>query len=225
VSPPIPSRQEPRRLRTRAALLRAGADLLAERSIEAIPVNDIVDRAGVAKGSFFNHFADKDDFAAAIAADIRRAIEGRVGVANEGVGDPAMRVGRGVCAYVDFALSQPREARIMLRASAGTACADHPLNSGLRADLAAGCASDRFHIGGVEAGVLYVIGICQMLLAGLMERRSDRAGAVALAREIVALLLTGLGVPAGEAADTAREATRVLDDQTAGRGVESPASF
>ena len=48
----------PRAARTRAALLAAGFDLLVERPIDAIPIDDVVARAGVAKGSFFNHFAD-----------------------------------------------------------------------------------------------------------------------------------------------------------------------
>ena len=46
----------PRAARTRAALIAAGFDLLVERSIDAIPIDDLVAKAGVAKGSFFNHF-------------------------------------------------------------------------------------------------------------------------------------------------------------------------
>ena len=195
----VPSRQEPRRLRTRAALLRAGADLLAERPIDAIPVNDIVDRAGVAKGSFFNHFTDKDDLAAAIAADIRGAMEERVAAANDGVCDPARRVARGICSYVDFALSEQRNARIMLRAPFRTAHADHPLNGGLRADLAAGRNARRFDITSAEVAVLYVIGVCQALLAAVVERRLERVAAAALTRDTLAMLLAGLGVPAADA--------------------------
>jgi len=49
----------PRAQRTYRALVDAGLELLAERPIDALAIDEIVGRAGVAKGSFFNHFADK----------------------------------------------------------------------------------------------------------------------------------------------------------------------
>lgn len=49
-----------RTLQTRAKLLAAAADLIAEHGYEAVRVEDIVTRAGVAKGTFFAHFKDKD---------------------------------------------------------------------------------------------------------------------------------------------------------------------
>jgi AcrR family transcriptional regulator len=102
-------------LRTRAALIEAGADLLAQRPIDAIPINDIVQAAGVAKGSFFNHFDDKDAFAAAIATEVREDLEARVAAANQDVADPAARVVRGMATFIHFALVDPKRTRIMLR--------------------------------------------------------------------------------------------------------------
>ncbi len=191
---PVLSRQEPRRLRTRAALLRAGAELLADRSIDAIAISEIVDHAGVAKGSFFNHFADKDDFADDIAFGIRQAVELRIDAANEGVTDPALRVARGIRGFVEFALAEPRDARVMLRRASRAANADHPLNRGLRTDLAAGAATGQFRIPSIDASVLYVIGVCQALLAAIVERELDRDAAERLTREMVVMLLGGLGM-------------------------------
>ena len=73
------SRQEPRRLRTRAALLASGAELLGQRPIDAIAINEIVEHAGVAKGSFFNHFADKDDCFLAALTDARERLSPAAG--------------------------------------------------------------------------------------------------------------------------------------------------
>ena len=47
---------------------------MAERPVDAIAIDDLVAAAGVAKGSFFNHFADKRAFAQTIAEDIRREV-------------------------------------------------------------------------------------------------------------------------------------------------------
>ena len=57
-SNPSPKKRPARSAPTRAALVAAGFDLLVERPIDAIPIDEVVKRAGVAKGSFFNHFRD-----------------------------------------------------------------------------------------------------------------------------------------------------------------------
>lgn len=43
------------------ALARAAADLFIERGIDATTVDDIVNRAGVAKGTFYHYFATKTE--------------------------------------------------------------------------------------------------------------------------------------------------------------------
>ena len=53
-------RVDRRRERTRAALMRAGQVLFATRSVDAVSIDDIVAAAEVAKGSFYNHFPDKE---------------------------------------------------------------------------------------------------------------------------------------------------------------------
>jgi AcrR family transcriptional regulator len=49
-----------RTLRTRARLLEEADALVRESGYEALRVEDVVARAGVAKGTFFAHFRDKD---------------------------------------------------------------------------------------------------------------------------------------------------------------------
>lgn len=49
-----------RTLKTRARLLDAATAIVAEAGYEALRVEDVVQRAGVAKGTFFAHFKDKD---------------------------------------------------------------------------------------------------------------------------------------------------------------------
>lgn len=188
------SRQEPRRLRTRAALLEAGAELLARKPIDAIAVNEIVEAAGVAKGSFFNHFEDKDGFAAAIAREIRQDVETRVSAVNAAITDPAERVARAICVFVQFALAEPKRARIMLRGQDWADGSGHPLNDGVRSDIARGVAEGRFADRAAASGVLYLIGVCQTLV---MATASDPRGvqdARKLTREMLGLTFAGLGV-------------------------------
>lgn len=49
-----------RTLKTRAKLIAAAQAVIAERGYEAMRVEEVVKRAGVAKGTFFAHFHDKD---------------------------------------------------------------------------------------------------------------------------------------------------------------------
>jgi AcrR family transcriptional regulator len=202
------SRQEPRRLKTRAALLAAGLKLLAERNIDGIAVDDIVQRAGVAKGSFFNHFADKDAFAAAIAADIRNGVEARVGATNAGVEDAAQRVAQGICCYVHFALTDRAAAKIFARNATGGP--DHPLNRGIRADIALGMTQKRFTLPNVETGVLGVLGIAQVVLESVIGRRLAGDAARALATDLIGLLLSGLGIERREAGRIASQAAKTV---------------
>ena len=196
------SRQEPRRLRTRAALLQAGAELLSQRPVDAIAVNEIVEAAGVAKGSFFNHFADKDSFAAEIARDIRRDVETRVTAANAVVADPAARMARAICVFVQFALTEPKRARIMLRGQDWARSGGHPLNDGVRADIRRGVAEGRFAERAAEGGVLYVIGVCQTLVMATAAERRTVQDARRLTREMLSLTFAGLG---------ARDAQGIID--------------
>ncbi len=49
-----------RTLATHSKLLEAARAVISEKSFEALRVEEVVLRAGVAKGTFFSHFTDKD---------------------------------------------------------------------------------------------------------------------------------------------------------------------
>jgi AcrR family transcriptional regulator len=50
-----------RTLETRARLIAEAQNMVNERGFEALRIDELVLRAGVAKGTFFAHFADKDE--------------------------------------------------------------------------------------------------------------------------------------------------------------------
>lgn len=195
----------PRAARTRAALLAAGFELLAERPIDAIAIDDIVARAGVAKGSFFNHFTDKQGFAAAIGAAVRATLEERVGAANAGVADPALRLAGGMREAVAFALDERKQAIVMLRGLETSTGIDHDLNQGIRADIDALIAAGMARPEAARSGVRYWLGLCQIAQLNAIERRPGRADAAQRLREMLVLGLTGLGVPASRAQQVASE--------------------
>jgi len=134
-TPALPRRSDRRRARTRAALLEAGRALYALRGLEAVSVDEIVAAADVAKGSFYNHFRDKDGLAREIAGEVRRQAERLVEAANAGVVDPAARVARALCVFIRFAIDHRDSAQVLWRLNSGATLADAPANRSLRAEV------------------------------------------------------------------------------------------
>ena len=85
--------------RTRAALIAAGRQLFSDHPVDAVTVDDIVQSAKVGKGSFYNHFADRETLLRAISSEIRASIERAVALANADIRDPARRLARAMCVY------------------------------------------------------------------------------------------------------------------------------
>jgi len=64
--------------KTRAKLMAALEGLLKEREFEQISIADIAKKAGVAVGSVYSHFKDKNAFLAALLADRTQTLEDRI---------------------------------------------------------------------------------------------------------------------------------------------------
>ena len=200
----------PRAARTRASLIAAGFDLLAAKPIDAIPIDEVVARAGVAKGSFFNHFTDKQAFAEAIAAEVRLELEEQVARANAGVSDPVERIAGGMRVGAEFAINDPKRTAVLLRSHGSSTARANPLNKGLVEDVDAACAKGLLRPEARGSGVLYWLGLCQILMVNLVEQRLDPESARRRVREMIVLGLTGLGIDAARADDLADQAARKL---------------
>lgn len=189
------------------ALLRAGQTLFSQHAVDAVAIDDIVGEAGVAKGSFYKYFPDKEALLTAVTNQIRVRVEAEVTAANEGVTDAARRVVRGICVYLRFVAQEPEQGGVLVRNDrGGQTFPSMQLNQGTMDDVALGLAQGRFTISTVEVATLFILGVAH---AGLMRFNGDR-GAVAniwIAQELCHLVLHGLGLP--------REEARLIAAQTA----------
>lgn len=193
IADPIDIKPDRRRARTRAALLQAGQSLFAAQSVDAVSIDDIVAAADVAKGSFYNHFTDKEALAREIARQVRAEAEAQVDRVNDGVTDPARRMARAQTVIVRFALQNPERARAMMRLFAGATLPNAPLNRGVRTDIEAGLATGAFRGLTVETGVLMAMGMAMVAVSRVLEPRGQTPAAD-LCRDLNFGLLRGLGV-------------------------------
>ncbi|MGH7150883.1 MAG: TetR family transcriptional regulator C-terminal domain-containing protein [Planctomycetota bacterium] len=69
---------------TRERILEAGAEAIAAKSFEGCGLAEILQRAGVPKGSFYHYFGSKEDFGVAL---IEKAAEEFLGMLRPIVGD------------------------------------------------------------------------------------------------------------------------------------------
>lgn len=192
--------------RTREALIRAGRKLFAEQPVDAVAIDDIVRAANVAKGSFYNHFPDKDALVRSVTGEIRAGVERAIGRANAGIDEPARRVARAICVYMRYAVDEPVRAGVLVRVHSGHVSTSAPLNQGIVEDVSAGLASGRFAIATMESAVLYILGVSQISLTRIVQEPT-LALAVTLSQQMCALLLRGLGVPPSEAETLAAQAS------------------
>lgn len=195
-----------KRERTRGELVAAAERLVARRGLDAVSIDDITQEADVAKGTFYTHFEDKVDLAAAIARRIRMELEARITAQNAAVKDAATRLATGLATMLAFAIAEPVRARALLRIVPDIVDPDASINSGIRSDVALGIEQGRFSAESLDAAVVTTIGIA--LSAGI--RLSDAARPLpndfAFSAEVVATALAALGVRRPEARRLAQAA-------------------
>jgi AcrR family transcriptional regulator len=202
------------------ALVRAGQKLFSDHAVDAVAVDDIVREAGVAKGSFYKHFPDKEALLTAVARRIRHRIEREVTDANAHETDPARRVARAICVYLRFVADEPEQGAVLVRNDrSGQTLPSMKLNKGTVADVGAGLAQGRFIVPTVEAGALFVLGVGH---AGLTRFNGDRDAAsnIWIAQQLCQLVLRGLGVApaeseliAAQAAEDILRRSRTISDE------------
>jgi AcrR family transcriptional regulator len=196
---PPPTRGHKKRERTRRQLVEAGLRALAERG-DALSVSDVTAEAGVANGTFYNYFADREALLDALAADVVMGLA--EAAASEPTVDPARRFAVASARVLRRAMAQPTWGRVVLRLVNRPAVHD-PVDRHLRDDLAAGFEAGRFDTGPDDATIDQVFGLLLMTIRRIVEGEA----APDAATRAVERGLRALGVAADEAREIAVEAS------------------
>jgi len=110
--------------RTREALLDAGVAVAEEHGLTGLSVNRVVAKAGVAKGTFYVHFADREAFIDALHERFHERVLEAVSAASAGTPAGAERIVRGAEAYLDVCLDDRAVKALALEARSDPALSD-----------------------------------------------------------------------------------------------------
>jgi AcrR family transcriptional regulator len=192
------SRLDRRKARTRQALIDAAAKLIAEGRGERASIQEITEAADVGFGSFYNHFASKEQLFQAASGEVLERWGQMIDRACEGIGDPAELFAVSFRISGRLGWTHPDIARFLT--GAGLELLDEPYGLAPRAlrDIKAGQAAGRFTFPNAEIALSAVAGGLLGLLQ-LRQRQPDRIKETVV-DQLAEAILRLLGVPAGEAA-------------------------
>lgn len=185
------------RERNRAAIVLAGLKLFEEDRLVDSSIEEIIASTGLAKATFYNHFADKEDLFAAIVEYVRKDQRDEILRSVEELDDPARHMARAFCVAFRYRLEHPGRDRVLERSAPPYTAASDPINSGIMGYVRDGLHRGRFILPSVEVGATAILG----LMHSCSRATRSESGFVLLARaqQLGALMLRALGLSIAEA--------------------------
>lgn len=146
-----------RRERMRSRLLEAALAVFGQAEDEPAVVEEVIRRAGVSRGTFYNYFENADALLKIIANQVGSELMTAVAPIVEARDDPAKRVAAGVRSWISLLEQYPHLAAFFRRAGLYILAADQ-VRADLPRDLILGIKLGRFTIKEVELGFVLVAG-------------------------------------------------------------------
>lgn len=194
-----PTRGHKKRARTHNRLMEAGLAVLAEKG-EALNVSDIVARAEVSNGTFYNYFDDSDAFFDALADHVAAGLPGRSIPRVDGE-DPAQRFALVAASTFAKAAERPEWGLSLLRFESLRPQLQEMMVSGLRYGLGLGHEQGRFPAGKDAATVDLVRAMILQTVRRVVTGHADKT----YAGDAITLMLSALGLPRDEARSIATD--------------------
>lgn len=189
-----------RRERTRRKLLEAGARVVAERGEKKATIDDFIQAAGVARGTFYNYYSTRDELLDDLWDQIGHDPFVEIQRACEALFDPAERMTSQARLVLECATRNPAWGWLVYALSADTETVNDDLLSYPRPDLQAGALENRFSFDDLSAASDLIVGAVRAALrATLNDARPSN-----YAQSLCVMLLKAVGL-------TDREAREISD--------------
>jgi len=211
VQPVADNRLQRRKMRTRAALIRAAQAFVAAGKLN-VPVLEITQAADVGMGSFYNHFDSKEELyqvAVNEVLDELGAILDKLTAEGE---DPAETFARSFRLVGRLFRRRPEMSRVLLNSGLTMISADRGLAPRALRDIEDATRAGRFSVDDPVLG-LSVAGGALMGLGQLLHDEPERDDAETADR-VTRDVLIMFGLPADEATEICRRPLPDLDELT-----------
>jgi AcrR family transcriptional regulator len=194
----VRTRTDRRRERTRGKLTDATRELIAEKGVAGLRIQEITERADVALGSFYNHFDSKE---AVVEAVIAESLQGLTEtLAADPVEDAAELVSIAVRRFVGMAYSDPEFASLVVHLNHADALFGVAVHPAARTAVQRGINEDRFDVPDLEVAVTGILGGSLAVMRAIIEGRLGKNAEIAHAEAA----LRSLGVSPADAAEVVR---------------------
>jgi AcrR family transcriptional regulator len=223
---PAKPRVSRRRRRTRARLLRAALELMAERGMEGVAINEITDAADVGFGTFYNYFESKEAIYDALVEEVVEAFGSALDQIADHVDDPAEVLAASVRYTVEQAYKDPLWGSFLVQSGFSARALERGLGPRMLRDLKRGIEAGRFEVRDLPVTIVAVRGAvlsaidAQVELARGSTNQSGFAASLGVDPQTLpsrgaAMLLRLLGLDPDDAADVANQALPEIELSTA----------
>lgn len=192
-----------KRERTRSALLDSAISVFATKGYEATRITDITNHAGLANGTFYNYYRDKDELLKDVAAGLALEVTGRINDEMEGIENGATRVALATARLLQAARREPEWLGVLLEGLFLVPELQAATVQYLRQDLEMGVAQGRFKI---EVDTLLINQITSLIRVALLLDHQMRDETIRRTCEAVLRLL---GLSPGKAE---KQVDAILED-------------
>ncbi|WP_216644001.1 TetR/AcrR family transcriptional regulator [Cupriavidus pauculus] len=159
-----------KRVATRARIVSAILDLVSDPSNLTVSIEDVVKAAGIARGTFYKHFASLDEAMLAMGREVRDQFTAQILPAHDLLADPVQRFSCGMYCFLAHAHGDRRWAGFALREE--LVPGRSLLLDCVLADLRAGALQGRMEIDDLQAAVDLVLGTVLEGIRTLYFRRT-----------------------------------------------------
>ena len=175
-----------RRARTRAHIIGTALAVFAEKGTDAPVIDDFIRAAGVARGTFYNHFTSTQELLDAATKTLEDNVMRSTLAAMTQIEDPVLRLATGIRLWLRWAQSDAIGCGFVVRSRFRGSLVEEQVAADLRGGLRAG----QFRFPRVEIARDLLVGTILEAMHRMMTSKVPDT----FADEVAGLILQGIGV-------------------------------
>jgi AcrR family transcriptional regulator len=196
-----------KRSRTKAALLDAARELFGHEEGHATRIEDVCERAGIARGTFYNHFDGMDALQQALGQQLSLEFDNSVHRVFVTLETPAAKTSAAIRYYLGRAAQEPKWGWAMVHTGMARSLFGEGIANRALATLQEGIDAGEFTLPSAQVGRDMLLGTSLAAVITLL-RASPPAGYV---EQVTRHILMGFGISESEALALTRHELPPLD--------------